>query len=188
MTNQESIWPGGKGKKWVLLCSLGRAWELAMVSRWAQHVWVAEKHCLHPQETCEKCCGCGSVAAARDTPGQKGVIKTFLIVHSQCYRFVLKKKKNQPRNVIDLHFPEALRCHFWISAWWAAVCSLASVVILPCPGACFRRRLIFWKCCFVSTSCKGTHEKVKLRHLCFTKLILHQQYTISLTWAPKANC
>lgn len=185
-------WPGGKGHKWVLLCSEGRVWEpgMTMVSSWAQHVWVAEMQCLHPQEMYERCCGGGPVAAAGGAPGQEGVIKTFLIGHLQSYRLLLKKKKTtQHRNVIHFHFVEVLCCCFRTRACWAAVCSVTTVVILPCSSTYFsRRRLIFWKQCFVSTSCKETCEKLQCRHLCFTKWILHQHYTLSLRWTPNTNC
>lgn len=102
-------WPGGKGHKWVLLCSEGRVWEpgMTMVSSWAQHVWVAEMQCLHPQEMYERCCGGGPVAAAGGAPGQEGVIKTFLIGHLQSYRLLLKKKKNNPTQ----------KCHKFPFCW-----------------------------------------------------------------------
>lgn len=128
------------------------------------------------------------VAAAEGAPSQERVIKTFLIGHSQSYR-LLFKKTTQPRIVINFHFVEVSYCRFQSCACWAAACSMATVVILPSSSAYFRRRrLTFWNCHFVSTSCKEIHEKVKRRYLCFTKCILHQWYTLSLTWAPTAHC
>lgn len=131
---------------------------------------MGERQCLHPQEMYERWCGHGPVAASTGAPGQEGVIKTFLIGSSQSFRLLLKKKNKQPRNVINFHFVEVLCCHFQTCACWTAVCSIATIVILSCSSTYFRRRrLTFWKCHFVSTSCKGTREKVKCRLLCFTK-------------------
>jgi len=49
--------------------------------------------CTHKEthESHLRCCGHGFVGAAGGTPGQEGVINTFLIGHSQSYRLPFKK-------------------------------------------------------------------------------------------------
>lgn len=44
MVHPSAIWPGGKGKKWLLLCPEGRSWgQVQLASSWVQLVQAKEK-------------------------------------------------------------------------------------------------------------------------------------------------